>query len=126
MIFVKKKIIVYNISKGSEKKMKLAIKIIALIIKELIVAITMGIVCLVNSFIEVCVNQTASTLEIQRLKHDTILAYSEFVINNQQFLHIICGLLLFLLSIVAILIFIKDAIKINNLIKHDEKKITKE
>lgn len=103
--------------------MKLAYKIAILFIKEAFICLAMKVTSVVSSFFETYANQAAGTLEIQRLRHDIDLAFSEFVINNQQNLHLICLFLLILLSIMAILIFIKDAIKIKNFIDDEENSI---
>jgi hypothetical protein len=96
-------------------------KSIALVIKEAFICLAIRIVTLAQGFFAIMVNQMAGNLEIQRLNHETSLAVSEFVINNQSSFTFLFTFFALLLWIAAVYILIKDVIKIVKIFREGEK-----
>lgn len=95
-------------------------KTTTLVIKEAFVFVAIKVVLLLRSMMETFVNQMAGTSEIERLKEETSLVFSEFIINHQNDFSLIFAITLLLLIIAAITILVNDAIKISNIIKENE------
>ncbi len=99
-------------------KKELVNKSFGLVIKEAFIAMAIRVVVLAQSFFATVVNQAASNVEIERMKGEASLAFSEFVINHQNSLVACFTFVAFLLWLLAIYILFRDGNKILNLIKN--------
>lgn len=96
-------------------------KSIFLAIKESIIFIFIRMFSLARDFFEVVINQAAAASEIERLRGETTLAFSEFIINHQGSFLSIFGFGIFLLVLLALYIFWKDCYNILKIIKEEGK-----
>lgn len=99
---------------------KIFSKTTTFVIKEAFIFVAIKVVFLLRSMMETFVNQMAGTSEIERLKGETSLIFSEFIINHQNDFSLIFAITSLLLIIAAITILVNDAIKIINIIKENE------
>ena len=98
-------------------KKEIVSKSFGLIIKEAFLFLVIRAVSLASDFFATIVNQAAGSMEIERLKGETSLAFSEFVINHQGSFTAIFGFAIFLLALIMVFILFKDGNKILKLLK---------
>ena len=99
-------------------KKEIISKSFALIIKEAFIFLLIRVVLLIKSFFETVANQTASNIEIERMKGEVSYAFANFVINHQNSFTAIFTFIIFLLWLLIIFILFKD---VNKIIKFNKK-----
>ena len=99
-------------------KKEIVSKSFGLIIKEAFIFLLIRIVLLAQSFFETVANQSASNIEIERMKGEVSYAFANFVINHQNSFTAIFTFIIFLLWLLIIFILFKD---VNKIIKFNKK-----
>ena len=103
-------------------KKEIISKSFGFVIKEAFMFLVIRIVLLAQSFFETVANQTASNVEIERMKGEVSYAFANFVINHQGSFTAIFTFINFLLWLLVIFILFKDGNKIIKLIKNEKEK----
>lgn len=91
--------------------------IFKLVFKESLILYAVKIISYAKDFIATYISQVASVSETERLRHETSLVWSEFIINHQEAFVSMLNFGMFLLSLWAIYLLITDGYKIIKSIK---------
>ena len=86
--------------------------IFKLVFKESLTLYAIKIIGYAKDFISTYISQAASLSETERLRHETSLVWSEFIINHQEAFVSMLNFGTFLLILLAIYLLITDGYKI--------------